>query len=312
MSSGLGAGLGADMLQEILTRKMREAIAMRELAGRERSTELQNNATQRGLDQRDRGMTLDESQFDFTKGRAAVDDQRYAEGEPLRATNIRLHNAQANALENPTPKAPTLPGSAQEYEYAKSQGFKGTFEQYQNQDANRKRPVVNVNGQTNNNAMKLADDYTRDSKEFTTMNSAMRKIAASAKDPSAAGDMSLLYGYMKLLDPNSVVRETEFATAAKSGSLPQQIQSAATKLLNGQRLTPEQRADFLNRAAALYGEAKTMNTSVRDSYTQRAKKFGVDPSMVFTDIGEPELPKPTPQAGSGQIRYDMNGNVIKQ
>lgn len=42
------------------------------------------------------------------------------------------------------PEKVTKPPAAQEYEYAVSQGFKGTFEQYQNVDANRKRPVTNV------------------------------------------------------------------------------------------------------------------------------------------------------------------------
>ena len=40
---------------------------------------------------------------------------------------------------------PTLPTSAQEYEYAKKQGYAGTYEQYQNMDANRKRPVTTFN-----------------------------------------------------------------------------------------------------------------------------------------------------------------------
>jgi hypothetical protein len=192
-------------------------------------------------------------------------------------------------------KPPERSPALKEYEDAKAQGYTGTFGQYQTEDANRKRPVVNVQaGQNANNnlAMKLADDYTRDAKDYTTQNGAMRRIVASAKDPSAAGDMAMLYGYMKLLDPNSVVRESEFATAAQSGSLPQQIQGAATKLLNGQRLTPEQRADFVKRAQMLYGEAQGTNATVRKSYEQRAKKFGVDPSLVFTDIDEP-APKTT-------------------
>jgi hypothetical protein len=36
------------------------------------------------------------------------------------------------------PKEPTKPTSAQEYEYAQSQGYQGTYAQYQNEDANRK------------------------------------------------------------------------------------------------------------------------------------------------------------------------------
>lgn len=195
-------------------------------------------------------------------------------------------------------KPPERSPALKEYQDAQAQGFTGSFTDYQNVDANRKRPVVNVQaGQNANNnlAMKLADDYTRDAKDYTIQNGAMRRIVASAKDPSAAGDMALLYGYMKMLDPNSVVRESEFATAAQSGSLPQQIQGAATKILNGQRLTPEQRADFVNRAQRLYGEAQGTNKTIRKSYEQRAKKFGVDPSLVFTDIDEPAAPTGGPK-----------------
>jgi hypothetical protein len=199
-------------------------------------------------------------------------------------------------------------GALQEYEDAKANGFAGSFTDYQNADANRKRPNITVQtGQNNNLAMKLADDYTRDAKDFTAQNSAMRRIAASANNPSAAGDMSLLYGYMKMLDPNSVVRESEFATAAQSGSLPQQIQGAATKVLNGQRLTPEQRADFVDRASKLYAEAKATNTTVRDSYTQRSKKFGVDPSLVFTDIGEPDVKPSSNETPEQRLKRLMGG-----
>jgi hypothetical protein len=42
-------------------------------------------------------------------------------------------------------KAAALPTSASEYEYAKANGYKGSYEQYQNEDANRHKPIVNVN-----------------------------------------------------------------------------------------------------------------------------------------------------------------------
>lgn len=49
----------------------------------------------------------------------------------------RYQSAQLN-------KAPADPESVREYKYAQAQGFKGSFEDYQNQDANRRRPVTNV------------------------------------------------------------------------------------------------------------------------------------------------------------------------
>ena len=109
-------------------------------------------------------------------------------------------------------------------------------------------------------------------KAFEAQSAAMARLEAAATDPSAAGDMAMLYGYMKLLDPGSVVRETEFATAAASGSLPEQIQGYATKLLNGQRLTPEQRADFLNRAKMIYQGAETEYDEIRNQYIGIAER----------------------------------------
>lgn len=50
----------------------------------------------------------------------------------------------AGGYDVPVPREPTKPTSAQEFEYAQGHGYKGTYEQYQTEDANRKRPVVNV------------------------------------------------------------------------------------------------------------------------------------------------------------------------
>jgi hypothetical protein len=49
------------------------------------------------------------------------------------------------------------PASAQEYEYAVAKGYKGSFEQYQNEDANRRRSVVTVNA---GNASDVKDAVT--------------------------------------------------------------------------------------------------------------------------------------------------------
>lgn len=52
----------------------------------------------------------------------------------------------------------SLPTSALEYEYAKSQGYNGSYTQYQNEDANRKRSVTNIN--TGGNYQAGADPTT--------------------------------------------------------------------------------------------------------------------------------------------------------
>lgn len=75
-------------------------------------------------------------------------DKRYDIEHPKPVEHDPTHdllNPQTGAVIVPgKAKEPTKPASAQEYEYAKTQGYKGSYEQYQNEDANRKRSVVNV------------------------------------------------------------------------------------------------------------------------------------------------------------------------
>ena len=78
-----------------------------------------------------------------------------------------------------------------------------------------------------------------------------------AAKPSPANDMALIYSFAKINDPNSVVRESEFASAAKVGTYGQAVQVAANKVANGEMLTPAQRADFLNAAGNQYQSSET-------------------------------------------------------
>jgi hypothetical protein len=296
------AGAAAGSLEDILKQKFLEQIQKAKLAEDMRQADMSNAVQQRQLGQGDRRIGLDERQL-------GENVRQFDAGAPLRQANIAHLGASTDEL-NRRPVKPTTQPVMRISRAGKMEqvGDAPAGAHFVNEPAPSTVNLTTDNA-NKNLAMKLADDYTRDAKDYTTMNSAMRRVVASANQPSAAGDMALLYSYMKILDPNSVVRETEFAQAAQSGSLPQQIQGAATKVLNGQRLTPEQRTDFVNRARALYGEADKSNKSIRESYTQRARKFGVDPSLIFTDIGAPE---PTTGGGVGRVYYDANGNPIKK
>lgn len=99
-----------------------------------------------------------------------------------------------------------------------------------------------------------ADDLRKEiqglqvTKDLYTIDSALGKISAAAKSDNAAGDISLLFSFAKVLDPSSTVREGEFATLQNSGSLPDTVKNAAARLASGQRLTPEQRRAFVEQA----------------------------------------------------------------
>jgi hypothetical protein len=120
-------------------------------------------------------------------------------------------------------------------------------------------------------------------KNFAIRNSALGAIEASAQDPTAAGDISLIFAYMKMLDPNSVVREGEFATAQSAGSVPQTLWSKYNQALTGERLAPEVRNDFVDRANKLYARASEDFGTVYKTYEDIARANNLDPTRALVD-----------------------------
>jgi len=127
-------------------------------------------------------------------------------------------------------------------------------------------------------------EFTALSKDFITQRDAYNRVAASASDPSAAGDLALIFNYMKVLDPGSVVREGEFATAQNATGVPSRIMNIYNKVASGERLNSEQRKDFVDRANKLFSTAKTSQKKLESEYGRLAKKSGFDPSDVVIDL----------------------------
>ena len=99
--------------------------------------------------------------------------------------------------------------------------------------------------------LKVGKDFENAVQPYVGVNWGYQKVQAAANNPSAAGDLSLIFGFMKVLDPASVVRETEFANAQNATGVPEQIRNQYNKILSGERLNPNQRADFIRQAREL-------------------------------------------------------------
>lgn len=126
----------------------------------------------------------------------------------------------------------------------------------------------------------VADDLRAESSAFLDQRLAFGTILASAKNPSAAGDLALIFNYMKLLDPGSTVREGEFANAQNSAGVEDRVRSLYNNLLTGERLLPDQRADFVGRSRALYSTAREEQLERNSRYLGRARAGGVRESLL--------------------------------
>lgn len=153
------------------------------------------------------------------------------------------------------------------------------------------------------NANVLRDEYNNLTKEFRTVRDNYSGLIAATKNPSAAGDLSLLFSYYKLIDPNSVVRESEFAQAAASGSLGDRWVGVGKQLMSGERLADPVRQDFVNQATALYQEREAGYNQVRSQYGELAKRAKVNPADVLTEFRTPK--SETPKAGGSNMPANL-------
>jgi hypothetical protein len=139
----------------------------------------------------------------------------------------------------------------------------------------------------------LRQEYLGLTKDYKIIQSAWRSIRSAGErketdPPSPASDMALIFGFMKLLDPNSTVREGEYATAQNATGIPGRVMNAYNKAIDGVILNIDQRNDFLGQSKKQYdarlGEYKELKTT----YTKLAKRKGFDPENVVLEFNIPE------------------------
>ena len=129
----------------------------------------------------------------------------------------------------------------------------------------------------------LRKEFQEITSDFRAVRDSYTRTKKSYQDPSAAGDLSLIFNYMKMLDPGSVVRESEFAQAEKTGSWGSRIESARLKVLRGERLEPKVRNDFFDRATKLYSGRNNQYKKTSKEFKTLAVKENIDPSKVVLD-----------------------------
>jgi ADP-ribose pyrophosphatase YjhB (NUDIX family) len=137
--------------------------------------------------------------------------------------------------------------------------------------------------------LKTADDLRKEFnalpevKDYKDVDTAVKKVEAAAKDVSAAGDLALIYAYMRVLDPGSSVKEGEFQAAAQAGGAGDRLVASIGKAMSGERLSPDQRADFLSHAQTLREAQRSRAQGAAEKYRGIASKRGADPNDVVEE-----------------------------
>lgn len=135
---------------------------------------------------------------------------------------------------------------------------------------------------------KMGDDYRAQSKGFGEASSAFKQINATldSATTSPAATLAAATKFMKILDPGSVVRESELGMALASSGVIDRIGNYVNILQRGKVLTPVQVADFKNVSRQMYSAAQQVQQTIDADYKSKAKAYGLRPEMVTQELGQ--------------------------
>ena len=128
--------------------------------------------------------------------------------------------------------------------------------------------------------MDLAKQFRADKtvQAHQLMQNEMRQLEALAAEGNPQSDQALITKFATILDPGSVVRETEFAITEKGGGMLTSLQNTLDKARGTGRLQPEQRAQMLQAA-------RSLTSGVGEEYAKKRKEFSQQGSLY---VARPE------------------------
>lgn len=149
----------------------------------------------------------------------------------------------------------------------------------------------------------LRDDYAKQSAPFITIRDAKNRL--DNIEQTGAGDISLLFQFMKILDPGSTVREGEFATAGSVAGLPGQIEALRKQVVGGGRLADDARKQIISQANKLYQAQALQHDKLTTKFANIAKSQGLRADNVVIDL----WPSTKQEAENFNTRFQGTGGA---
>lgn len=137
----------------------------------------------------------------------------------------------------------------------------------------------------------LRKEFTRASEDFIATQDAFDRVKFAAENATAAGDVALIFGFMKMLDPGSTVREGEFATAQTAANVPEQVLGLYNRAVSGQRLTASQRTDFFNQSKGIFRNQLQRQVTREQEFSRLAQSFRFPAEQVIVNFREGVSPE---------------------
>jgi hypothetical protein len=151
---------------------------------------------------------------------------------------------------------------------------------------------------------KLRKEFQTRTKVYSELGTTYQNIKSSSEAKNGPGDIALITGFQKMLDPGSVVRETEFATGRDTAGLYQRLLNESQKLQSGQlfALDSKQRQEYVNLAKQYLESAQKKAGEDKKALGVVVKNYKLNPENVFG-------PEVTGGGGRGVVNPPVPGQT---
>lgn len=142
-------------------------------------------------------------------------------------------------------------------------------------------------------------------KKFDDAAGPYASMLRSAAQDTATADIDMVYGLATILDPESVVREGEFATIRAAQSIPDRFKGEIQYLFEGKgRLSAEAREKLMEIAANRMNSYRTQAMGEADRFRGLAKSYGMNGDLVSKNFPEVEIYR-RPAVGQPETRPNV-------
>lgn len=166
------------------------------------------------------------------------------------------------------------------------------------------------------NAGKLRDDFNqlppvKNYRDVVPIFTSMTD--AAQRGDSRAADLNMIYGIAKIMDPGSVVRESELTLAKNTGTLGDDLRSLYSRVYGGSGLNQATRDKLMVEAQSRFQALKQSHDAMAEQFGGIAQRGGLSPQDVIVNVPSPELKAPAikpsgpPKAGDVVEGYRFKG-----
>ena len=157
----------------------------------------------------------------------------------------------------------------------------------------------------------LSQEYQAQTKDMNTFAGAVKELRSVLPTATSNPKSALAAGtkFMKMLDPGSVVRESELGMALGQQGLIDTAASFVQKIQQGQTLTPAEQTSFYETLDAMEKTQSQSLNSLRHDYRRRAGQYGLNHKNI---IGGGDLLPSGWYSVGGKVYDDQGRQRVKR